>query len=111
MPMCIWTRRVRSILHLLLAALLVFPAAHARDVSNFDLSRYTSAEEARLAGEQLENSRQWVEAITLYEAAMDEWKDDEGLKYALRRTRIHFGVDRRYSDRSFESQLLSKGRA
>ncbi len=111
MPMSTWTRRVRSILYLLLAALLVSPAAPARDVSNFDLSRYTNAEEARLAGEQLENSRQWVEAITLYEAAMDEWKEDEGLKYALRRTRIHFGVDRRYSDRSFESQLLSKGRA
>jgi carboxyl-terminal processing protease len=111
MPMSPWNCKVRSILFLALAALLVSPAVTARDVSNVDLSLYANAEEARQAGEQLENSRQWIEAITLYEAAMEEWTSDEGLKYALRRTRIHFGVDRRYSDRSFENQLLSKGRA
>jgi carboxyl-terminal processing protease len=111
MPMKTWNCRVRSILFLMLASLIVSPNAYAKSDSDVDLSRYANAEEARQAGEQLENSRQWIEAISLYEAAMEEWKEDEGLKYALRRTRIHFGVDRRYSDRSFENQLLSKGRA
>jgi len=106
-----WIRKIRSLLLLALAALLVSSGAAAKDVSGVDLSRYANAEEAKVAGEQLENSRQWVEAITLYEASLKEWQNDEGLKYALRRTRIHFGVDRRYSDRSFENQLLNKGRA
>ncbi|MCX7389494.1 MAG: S41 family peptidase [Planctomycetales bacterium] len=103
--------KILSQLFLALAALLVSSGAAAKDVSVVDLSVYANAEEAKLAGEQLESSRQWVDAITLYEASLEEWKNDEGLKYALRRTRIHFGVDRRYSDRSFENQLLTKGRA
>ena len=111
MPMSTWTCKSRSILFLALTVLLVLPAATAKDVASVDLSSYTDAEQAKLAGEQLENSRQWVEAITLYEASLEQWQNDEGLKYALRRTRIHFGVDRRYSDRSFENQLLTKGRA
>ena len=116
MPMSPWICKIRSLLFhalaaLLVAALLVSAGAAAEDVSGVDLSRYANAEEAKQAGEQLESSRQWVEAITLYEASLEAWQNDEGLKYALRRTRIHFGVDRRYSDRSFENQLLSKGRA
>ena len=111
MPMKSWANTIQVTVFLMLAAMLVSSAATAKDVSGVDLSRYANAEEARLAGEQLENSHQWVEAITLYEAAMEEWKNDEELTYALRRTRIHFGVERRYSDRSFENQLLTKGRA
>ena len=111
MPMSPWICKIRSLLFHALAALLVSAGAAAEDVSGVDLSRYANAEEAKQAGEQLESSRQWVEAITLYEASLEAWQNDEGLKYALRRTRIHFGVDRRYSDRSFENQLLSKGRA
>ena len=111
MPMKSWAIRIQTIIILSLSVLLFSAVAIAKDSSGVDLSRYASAEEARLAGEQLENSHQWVEAITLYEAAIEEWKDDEGLTYALRRTRIHFGVERRYSDRSFENQLLTKGRA
>ena len=109
MPLKSWANKIQSIIFLSLSVLLFSSAAAAKDSSGVDLSRYANAEEARLAGEQLENSHQWVDAITLYEAAIEEWKNDEGLTYALRR--IHFGVDRRYSDRSFENQLLTKGRA
>lgn len=111
MLMSTWTCKIRSILVFALAAFLVLPATTAKDVASVDLSSYTDAEQVKQAGEQLENNRQWVEAITLYEASLEQWQNDEGLKYALRRTRIHFGVDRRYSDRSFENQLLTKGRA
>ncbi|MEJ7592905.1 MAG: S41 family peptidase [Planctomycetaceae bacterium] len=106
-----WICKIRSLLLLALAVLLVSSGVAAKDSSGVDLSIYSDAEQAKQAGEQLENGRQWVEAITLYEASLEQWQDDDGLKYALRRTRIHFGVDRRYSDRSFENQLLSKGRA
>ena len=40
----------------------------ARDDHAVDVSKYVNAVEAVQAGEELENSRQWVEAITLYEA-------------------------------------------
>ena len=83
----------------------------ADDVPAVDVSAYADATEALRAGEELENSRQWVDAITLYEAALERFKDDEGLKYALRRTRVHFGIDRRYTDRSFEEKLMKKGRS
>ena len=111
MPMSKWTHRLPSFLFLAITVLLVQPAVSAGDVSGVDVSRYANADEARLAGEAFESSRQWIEAITHYEASLERWEKDESLTYALRRTRIHFGVDRRYSDRSFENQLLSKGRA
>ncbi len=86
------------------------PASFAVDHSEVDVSRFASAGEALQAGEKLETAREWVEAITHYEAALVRFEKDEDLTYALRRTRVHFGVDRRYSDRSFEDQLLSRGR-
>ncbi len=86
-------------------------AATADDPTEIDVSVYANAVDALQAGEALENSRQWIDAINLYETALERFEEDEGLKYGLRRTRIHFGVDRRYSDRSFEEKLLTKGRA
>ena len=111
MPMSKWTHRLRSFLFLVLSLLLVHPATFAKDTSGTDVSGYANSDEARQAGELLENGHQWVEAITLYEASLERWQKDESLTYALRRTRIHFGIDRRYADRSFENQLLGKSRA
>jgi carboxyl-terminal processing protease len=96
----------------LVSLFLLTPAnLRAEDPVEVDASIYADAAEALRAGELLENNRQWVEAINHYEATLERFTDDEGLKYGLRRTRIHFGVDRRYSDRSFEEKLLTKGRA
>ncbi len=96
---------------ILATLLLLAPATTLADDPEVDVSAFADASDALRAGEALENSRQWVEAIGHYEAALDRFKDDEALVYGLRRTRIHFGVDRRYSDRSFEDKMLSKGRA
>lgn len=103
--------RLRAIL--ILAVLILVPPVFLRadDSARVSAENYLDAAEALRAGEALENSRQWVDAINHYEATLERFKDDEGLTYALRRTRIHFGIDRRYSDRSFEDRLLSKGRA
>ena len=96
----------------LVSLFLLTPAVlRAEDPVEVDASIYADAADALRAGELLENNRQWVEAINHYEASLERFTDDEGLKYGLRRTRIHFGVDRRYSDRSFEEKLLTKGRA
>lgn len=105
-------RNWQRVLTLMALLLYVLPLpVMAKDDTAVDVSQYLNAAEAVQAGEELENSRQWVEAISLYEAALKRFDKDEGLTYALRRTRIHFGIDRRYSDRSFEENLLVKGRA
>ena len=81
--------------------------------SNVDVSRYATAVQAITQGESLEANRQWVDAIRFYEAALesDRFAGNEDLKYALRRTRVHFAIDRRYSDASFENKMLQQGRS
>lgn len=59
-------------------------------------------------GEELERSGKWLEAIQNYERALERWPNDEDLKYGRRRARVHFRIERRYSDRSFRDSLLSK---
>ena len=70
-----------------------------------------SAREAFVIGEGLETNRQWVDAIRLYEAALEKYPKDADLTYALRRTRIQFSIDRRYSDRSFTEKMIQQGRS
>ena len=97
--------------HCILILLLHPSLTFAEESTDVDPAIFVDATEALRAGEALENNRQWVEAINHYEAVLERFEKDEGLSYGLRRTRIHFGVDRRYSDRSFEEKLLAKGRA
>lgn len=57
-------------------------------------------------GVGLERSHRWFDAIELYEGALELWPENKQLKYGLRRSKIHFSVERRYSDTSFRSSLL-----
>ena len=57
-------------------------------------------------GAQLERSRKWLDAIEHYEQALKDWPEDKELQYGLRRSKIHFGLERRYADASFDAQLL-----
>lgn len=69
-----------------------------------------SQSQAIAKGEEFEQTRQWIKAIEHYEAASKEWPDNNNIKYGLRRAKIHFGIDRRYSDDSFSKVLLSQSR-
>ncbi len=62
-------------------------------------------------GVQLERSRQWRDAIKHYKQAVKEWPDNNYLQYGLRRSKFHFGIDRRYSDVSFRDELLALSNA
>lgn len=62
-------------------------------------------------GEAFEQTRQWVNAIRVYEASLKKHDEDADLTYALRRTRVHFGIDRRYTDESFKNRMLLSGRS
>ncbi len=62
------------------------------------------------SGTELELSREWLKAIEYYEHALDKWPENAELKYGLRRSKIHFGIVRRYSDNSFRDSLLGTSR-
>ncbi len=53
-----------------------------------------------------ERAHHWIEAIEAYEHALKHWPDSHELKYGLRRSKIHFGIERRYDDSSFETRML-----
>lgn len=56
-------------------------------------------------GSEFEHSRRWIDAIEHYEKAVKSWPDSDVLKYGLRRSKVHFSIERRYSDASFLKQL------
>jgi carboxyl-terminal processing protease len=62
-------------------------------------------------GVQLERGRRWLDAIEHYEAALERSPENDELQYGLRRAKIHFGIERRYGDGSFEGRLLANSRA
>lgn len=70
-----------------------------------------TAEDASVVGEAFERTRQWVNAIRIYESSLDTHPEDDTLTYALRRTRVHFAIDRRYTDRSFEERMVRQSRS
>lgn len=57
------------------------------------------------AGVRLERSRLWKDAIDHYSDALVEHPESRYLQYGLRRSKIHFSIDRRYSDPSFMNEL------
>jgi len=62
------------------------------------------------SGVELERSRKWLDAIVHYEKAVKSYPDSRELEYGLRRSKIHFSIERRYSDNSFKKSLLPLSR-
>ncbi|MEZ6124375.1 MAG: S41 family peptidase [Planctomycetaceae bacterium] len=102
---------VAGLAFVLLCSMSAFSRCSAAAKSSVDVTQIESARKALNSGETLESERQWVDAIRLYEAALEKFPEDGDLKYALRRTRVHFAIDRRYSDNSFETRLLRQTRS
>ncbi len=63
------------------------------------------------SGLDLERKRRWPEAIELYEKSVESWPDSAQIQYGLRRSKVHFSVERRYSDRSFSDMRGSLSQA
>lgn len=66
------------------------------------------ARSAIRSGAEMERSGRWIDAIEHYKSALKQWPDNKQLQYGLRRSKIHFGIERRYTDASFETDLLRK---
>jgi len=58
------------------------------------------------SGVELERSHNWLDAIEHYEKSVKSFPDSRELEYGLRRAKIHFGIERRYSDTSFLKTML-----
>jgi carboxyl-terminal processing protease len=67
---------------------------------------YSSTVQAVNSGVELERSHKWLDAIVHYEKAVKAFPENKDLEYGLRRSKIHFSVERRYSDGSFRRSLL-----
>lgn len=58
------------------------------------------------AGVKMEMNSRWLEAIEHYEAALKRWPDTRNLELGLRRSKVHFSIERRYVDSSFGQDML-----
>ncbi|HWL09948.1 MAG TPA: S41 family peptidase, partial [Planctomicrobium sp.] len=61
-------------------------------------------------GTQLEDQRNWKEAVDFYKKAVKQWPDQEPLNRGLRRSQFQFSIARRYSDETFVRSLKPMSR-
>lgn len=113
MPSSLAALRAAFVLSALFGATLLLPTyAGAQDAPEaagyVELPAPEDEGAAVHEGVALERSRRWVDAIEHYEQAVAKFPENANLAYGLRRAKIHFGIDRRYSDSSFEQTLLAK---
>ncbi len=94
------------------------PAAHAGP-SGAESAH--SLADAVADGRNLERARRWGEAVVHYNDALDRFAPDRELptaeplagsvvplQYGLRRSKIHYGIHRRYADVSYTDDLLTR---
>lgn len=61
-------------------------------------------------GAELERDRHWSDAIDFYEKCLKSWSDNGQLQYGLRRAKVQFSIERRYSEKSFLTDMLGQQR-
>jgi carboxyl-terminal processing protease len=86
------------------------PVLLARESGQSASAGVESESEAVGEGNRLRSEHHWGEAIELYEKSLKSWPDSEPLKQGLRQSKIHFSIERRYSDRSFVDTMLPLSR-
>jgi carboxyl-terminal processing protease len=118
MPSCLPALRAVFVTLALWGTAFFLPAASVAqdqasppDAGYLELPAPDDAQAAVKEGAALERARRWIDAITHYEKAVERFPEDRQLTYGLRRAKIHFGIERRYSDASFEQSLLRKSQS
>ncbi len=98
----------RKILLCFSATFLVLVSISVLDVTGAskDPSAIEDVREAVHTGVEFERKSKWVDAVVHYRDTLKRWPDSSELKYGLRRARFHMNIDRRYSDKSYQAQLL-----
>lgn len=107
-----FTKRLHHATFTYLAIVFATTSAFAEPQNRPEVEEISSStgnsRQALRDGIELERARNWLKAINHYESALEAWPKSRELEYGLRRAKIHFGIDRRYTDSSFEDQLLAK---
>lgn len=80
------------------------------DVQSHASGNDTGVRQTIDSGVEFERSRAWLKAIEHYEEALKGWPENDELKYGLRRSQIHFSIERRYTDSSFLNDLRPMSR-
>lgn len=61
-------------------------------------------------GRQLEDNNRWGEALSHYEEALRQYRDNETLQQRHDQAKLHYSVERRYHDRSFLESISALNR-
>ncbi len=90
-----------------IGALLWAAGAFSQQTAVISISAQTQAvDDVLRRGRQLELERRWGDALTQYEDAVRQFPGETILQRRYDATRLHYDVQRRYADRSFNEVLL-----
>jgi carboxyl-terminal processing protease len=103
-----YLRLTSVILVIFVAVTLVFQPGYAGSSRTAQVP--TSLPQAINSGVDLEVSKKWIDAITHYEKAIKLFPDNKDLELGLRRSKIQFSIERRYTDNTFHKSLLTMQR-
>jgi carboxyl-terminal processing protease len=84
------------------------PTVHAQvriRIPNSPVASVTELQELLDAGMRLEQGRKWSEALTHYEDALQHFPERSEIEQRLSVSRIHFDLERRYTDSSYVQSL------
>lgn len=98
---CTW----RSVV-LTLAIVGICQTGRAQTYEELEAPPFENDRTAVTDGANLEREFQWLKAIDHYETSLKKWPDNAYLQYGLRRSKVHFSIERRYADNSFDRELL-----
>ncbi len=88
-------------------ALLLTAAAYAQLPTTVTISDPRGEiEELLRRGHQLEIERRWGEALAHYEDAVRQHPKESALQSRFDSARLHYDIERRYADRSFQESIL-----
>ena len=102
----------RFVVQMLLAVVCFayLPTVHAQvriRIPNSPVASVTELRELLDAGMRLEQGRKWAEALTHYEDALQHFPERSEIEQRLSVSRIHFDLERRYTDSSYVQSLNS----
>lgn len=92
----------------LMAILTLFASFRLTSFAESNLP--TDPQTAVRSGMELEQERNWKEAIRVYQSALEKWDNNDELKLGLRRAKFNYSIDRRYLDESFKTTLKPMSR-
>ena len=75
--------------------------------ADLDSAQLDQASQVLSQGLELEGEAKWGEALSLYQRALREIPDEPKLRQRRTIARLHFDLERRYSDRSFLSSVTN----